>query len=115
MQKARFLHPLLLQELTDYTIDGTPTRFPGVKAPARGTFLPFSDGFRACLGRRFAEVEIAAVIAVLFRGHRASLKLLPGESWADAAKRVQIALDKSSNQFTMAVRKDIGIVWEARK
>lgn len=95
-------------------MDTASTRFPNVKQPARGTFLPFSEGFRACLGRRFAEVEIAAVITLLFHKHKVALKLLPGEKWGDAAARVQLALDKSSNQLTMAVRKDILVVWTER-
>lgn len=119
LQRVRFLYRSCTIRTDGCCIDSTTdtpqSRFAGVKAPARGTFLPFSEGFRGCLGRRFAEVEIAAVIAVLFHGHKATLKLLPGENWADAAKRVQLALDKSSNQFTMGVRKDIGVVWEERK
>ena len=35
--------------------------------PPRGSYIPFSDGARACLGRRFASVETIAVIAVLLR------------------------------------------------
>lgn len=34
--------------------------------PRRGAYLPFSEGARACLGRRFAQVEALAVLAVLF-------------------------------------------------
>ncbi|KAH8699412.1 cytochrome P450 monooxygenase-like protein [Phaeosphaeriaceae sp. PMI808] len=33
--------------------------------PAKGSFIPFSDGFRSCIGRRFAQVEILAALAVL--------------------------------------------------
>lgn len=29
--------------------------------------MPFSDGYRSCLGRRFAQIEILAVIAVIFK------------------------------------------------
>ncbi|KAK5138081.1 hypothetical protein LTR08_005879 [Meristemomyces frigidus] len=35
--------------------------------PAKGAYIPFSDGYRSCLGRRFAQVEILAVIAVMFK------------------------------------------------
>ena len=41
--------------------------------PPKGAYLPFSDGPRACLGRRFAQVEIATVLAVLFRSHSIEL------------------------------------------
>jgi cytochrome P450 len=35
--------------------------------PAKGAYIPFSDGYRSCLGRRFAQVEILAFLAVMFR------------------------------------------------
>ena len=41
--------------------------------PERGASMPFSDGARACLGRRIAQVEIIAALAVLFRGHSVEL------------------------------------------
>ncbi|KAI9846135.1 MAG: hypothetical protein M1838_001394 [Thelocarpon superellum] len=41
--------------------------------PPRGAFMAFSEGPRACLGRRFAQVEILAVIAVIFRDYSIEL------------------------------------------
>ncbi|PKS05762.1 hypothetical protein jhhlp_007591 [Lomentospora prolificans] len=41
--------------------------------PERGAYIPFSDGARSCLGRRIAQVEIVAALAVLFQ--RYSLEL----------------------------------------
>ncbi|KAI1815583.1 cytochrome P450 [Poronia punctata] len=35
--------------------------------PVRGSFIPFSDGARSCLGRRIAIVELLAVVAVIFQ------------------------------------------------
>lgn len=35
--------------------------------PKRGSYIPFSEGARACLGRRFAQVEILAVLAYIFK------------------------------------------------
>jgi cytochrome P450 len=35
--------------------------------PVRGSFIPFSDGPRSCLGRRIAIVEMLAAIAVIFQ------------------------------------------------
>ena len=29
--------------------------------------MPFSDGYRSCIGRRFAQVEILAVLATIFK------------------------------------------------
>ncbi|KAH8660629.1 cytochrome P450 [Xylariales sp. PMI_506] len=50
---------------------------PGQKAslfrPQRGVYFPFSDGSRSCVGRRFAQIEYCAAVAVLF--HRYSIEL----------------------------------------
>ena len=35
-------------------------------SPPKGAYIPFSEGYRACLGRRFAQVEVLAVLAVIF-------------------------------------------------
>ncbi|CAK7202560.1 hypothetical protein SEUCBS139899_005284 [Sporothrix eucalyptigena] len=48
--------------------------------PVRGSFVPFSDGPRSCLGRRIALVEMLAALAVLFQ--RYSIELAVDE-WAD--------------------------------
>lgn len=41
--------------------------------PPKGAYLPFSEGYRACLGRRFAQVEVLAVLAVLFQKYSVEL------------------------------------------
>lgn len=35
--------------------------------PLKGSYVPFSDGYRSCLGRRFGQVEILAVLATIFK------------------------------------------------
>ena len=41
--------------------------------PPRGAFFPFSDGARACLGRRFAQIEVLAALALIFRTYSLEL------------------------------------------
>lgn len=43
--------------------------------PLKGAYLPFSDGYRSCIGRRFAQVEILAAIAVIFQNYSVELAL----------------------------------------
>ena len=43
--------------------------------PPKGAYLPFSEGPRACMGRRFAQVEAFAVLAVIFRHFSVELDL----------------------------------------
>lgn len=45
----------------------------GLFHPVKGSYLPFSEGPRACLGRRFAQVEIMAVLATIFRDYSVEL------------------------------------------
>ena len=48
--------------------------------PVRGSFTPFSDGPRSCLGRRIAQVEMLAALAVLFQRYSVELAV---DEWAD--------------------------------
>lgn len=43
----------------------------------KGAYIPFSAGFRACSGRRFAQVEILAALAVIFRRNSVELDVGP--------------------------------------
>lgn len=47
--------------------------------PPRGAYIPFSEGARSCLGRRFAQIEALAVLAVIFREYSVELAL---DEWA---------------------------------
>lgn len=46
---------------------------PSMLHPRKGAYIPFSEGARSCLGRRFAQVEILAVLAVIFREYSVEL------------------------------------------
>ncbi|KAK3995136.1 cytochrome P450 [Cladorrhinum sp. PSN332] len=47
--------------------------------PIRGSFIPFGDGPRSCLGRRIAIVEMNAVFAVMFQKYSVELAV---DEWA---------------------------------
>ncbi|KAK3058249.1 hypothetical protein LTR09_001327 [Extremus antarcticus] len=57
-------------EEEDLDFDG-PDKRPDTAAslfrPPKSAYVPFSEGHRSCLGRRFAQVEILAVLAVIFK------------------------------------------------
>jgi hypothetical protein len=89
-------------------------RFPRVRKPARGTFLPWSEGSHAFFGRRFSEVEMTAILATLFSRHRCEIRRLDGESVTDATRRVQSALDRSTMHITLAVRERVDLIWYPR-
>lgn len=41
--------------------------------PRKGAYIPFSEGYRSCLGRRFAQIEILAVLALIFSQYSVEL------------------------------------------
>lgn len=70
------------EDETSTTLDDTPDfDGPDTRAdtsaslfrPAKGAYMPFSDGYRSCLGRRFAQVEILAVLAVVLKHYTVEL------------------------------------------
>lgn len=61
--------------------------------PVRGSYVPFSDGPRSCLGRRIAQVEIIAVLSVIFQRHSIELAV---DEWASDSE-VE-AMDRTERQ-----------------
>jgi cytochrome P450 len=51
--------------------------------PVKGSYIPFSDGYRSCIGRRFAQVEILVLFAVIFSTHSVELAV---DEWASDAE-----------------------------
>ncbi|KAF2634193.1 cytochrome P450 monooxygenase-like protein [Massarina eburnea CBS 473.64] len=47
--------------------------------PVKGSYIPFSDGYRSCIGRRFAQVELLAAFAVIFTQYSVELAV---DEWA---------------------------------
>lgn len=88
--------------------------------PPRGAYIPFSEGFRACLGRRFAQTEVLAVLAVIFKYYSVELALdkyasdeeveRMGETerrkvWGKVSEEVRgLMREKMSMVFTMQLR-----------
>ncbi|PHH92137.1 hypothetical protein CDD83_8810 [Cordyceps sp. RAO-2017] len=81
----------------------------GFLKPRVGTFIPFSEGSRGCLGRRFALVEVCAVVSTLFKTHSVALISGPGdgsdvrEAWLEARRRAALALSEGT-EFGMSLR-----------
>lgn len=69
--------------------------------PVRGSFIPFSDGARSCLGRRLAQVEVVAVLSVIFQKYSIELAV---DRWATdeevekMCKQERIELYKKARQ-----------------
>lgn len=78
--------------------------------PIKGAFIPFSEGARACPGRRFAQVEITAVIAVIFKTHTVELDV---SEWASDEEIEQMGNDERRAIYDKAKRKAIKLIRES--
>ncbi|KAL7268290.1 hypothetical protein RUND412_009091 [Rhizina undulata] len=92
-------------------LDGPALLSQRVRKPARGAFLTFSDGRRPCLGRKFAEVELVAILAALFRKHRIELALNPGVKMEDEKRRVERVYLNPDYRITTIIRERIKVRW----
>lgn len=84
--------------------------------PVRGSYIPFSDGYRSCIGRRFAQVEILAVLAVIFQHY--SVELAVDEFASDAeveampkrGKERKAVWQKASDRADHLLRETMGSI-----
>ncbi|MCJ1243607.1 hypothetical protein MMC30_000804 [Trapelia coarctata] len=91
--------------------------------PPRGAYIPFSEGYRACIGRRFAQVEVLAVLAVLFSQYSVELAVdewasdeevekmgeaerreVWGKAWDSAMEKLRTGLE---SVITLQMRRDV--------
>ncbi|PWY77047.1 cytochrome P450 monooxygenase [Aspergillus heteromorphus CBS 117.55] len=89
---------------------GPGLEYPTIHKPVRGAYLPFSDGFRACLGKKFAQVELVAALAVLLRDYRVELADNSEEGRGNACR----ILDKSTSVLTLAMRESVPLLFRKR-
>ncbi|KAL3473124.1 cytochrome P450 [Aspergillus californicus] len=75
-----------------------------IMEPRAGSYLPWSAGVQACTGRKFAQVEIVAAMASLFREHRMRPVLLDGEDFERAQARLLKATQDSYQLLVMQMR-----------
>ena len=74
------------------------------RIPVRGSFVGFSDGVRDCPGRKFAQVEFVATMAVLFRGGwrvEPVLDTLAGETPEAGRRRVLDLIENDSGSVLL--------------
>lgn len=87
--------------------------------PIKGSYISFSEGARACPGRRFAQVESTAVLSALFYKHSVELDVsdfasdeevermsLEGkkEVYEKARRRAEEVIRRSQQLITLQMR-----------
>jgi cytochrome P450 len=95
-------------------LSGPGLESQSIHKPHRGAFIPFSDGMRACVGRKFAQAEFVAALVVIFRKYRVTPATLEGESIQDAKKRTERALQESSTFLTLSLTEKVPLRFEQR-
>lgn len=68
--------------------------------PVPGSFIPFSDGARSCLGRRLAQVEVVAVLATIFQKYSVELAV---DRWASDDEVVKMSDAQKREVYTIAL------------
>jgi len=69
--------------------------------PQKGTFFPWSEGPQNCVGKKFSQVEAAAVLACVFRAHRIRVKAGVGETENISRRRAQDCVDDVNYDFLL--------------
>jgi cytochrome P450 len=80
-------------------VDESPDTASSMFRPARGAYVPFSEGARACLGRRFAQVEILAALSVIFTRYSVELGV---EEWATEEEVLEMSESERRNVWGKA-------------
>ncbi|OHF03814.1 cytochrome P450 [Colletotrichum orchidophilum] len=80
-----------------------------IKVPPDGAFLPWSEGKRACPGKRFSQVGFVAALSTLLYKHR--LEVIPneGESMENARKRVMGVIDDTYAVMTVHMHDPLSV------
>lgn len=82
--------------------------------PPKGAYIPFSEGHRSCIGRRFAQLEILAVLALIFSQYSVELAVdayandEEVETMDEVEKRK--VWDKAKNEVDRQMRDDMGTI-----
>ena len=75
--------------------------------PIKNSFIAFSEGARACPGRRFAQVEITAVLTAIFQKYSVELDV---SEWASDEEVSHMGLAEKKALYLKAADKADGIV-----
>ncbi|THV54440.1 hypothetical protein BGAL_0026g00110 [Botrytis galanthina] len=82
-------------------------------SPQKGTYVPWSEGARACPGKKFGQVEFVATMVSLFRKHRIEVVPEKGESVEEARRRAEKSVWDSEIVLLLQMKKPelVGVKW----
>ena len=105
----------LLSQSRVASISPETTRFID---PQSGSYIPWADGPRVCLGRKFSKVEFVATMAQLFGRYRVRPAAERGMPEEEARRRcLEMVKDSAITAITLQMRdpRRMALVWEVRE
>ena len=69
-------------------------------APIKGSYLPFAEGPRSCPGKRFAQVEMTAVLASIYQEYTVELDV---GKWASDAEVAEMSKSERKVVYEKAI------------
>ncbi|KAL8725345.1 MAG: hypothetical protein Q9166_007405 [cf. Caloplaca sp. 2 TL-2023] len=85
------------------------TRDPatGFLLPNPGTFVPFSDGIRGCLGKKFALVELVALVSRIFGKYSVEMAVEEDVAALNTREKRKTAWEKARRRTETALYKGV--------
>lgn len=82
--------------------------------PPKGSYIPWSEGGRACPGKSFAQVEFVAAMVALFRDDFVEPEVKDGERMECARKRMEdLVADSGMVLLLQMLRPEMaGVCWK---
>lgn len=71
--------------------------------------MVFGIGHRSCLGRKFALVELVALLSTLLKETRVELVLEEGEDWNGARARAMLSIDQRTTKIAMRMLNEVKV------
>ncbi|KAH8429078.1 cytochrome P450 [Aspergillus melleus] len=84
--------------------------FSTIHRPVRGAYAPFSDGVRACLGKKFAQVEFVVALAVIVKQFRVEL----AEGSVESRKNAERVLEGGISVLTLGMEENVPLRFRRR-
>ncbi|KAE8324192.1 cytochrome P450 [Aspergillus sergii] len=96
-------------------LSGPGLEYDTIHKPVRGSYIPFSDGFRSCIGKKFAQVEFVVAMAIIFRQYRVMLaRSNERETENDLRRRAEKVLGESTAFITLSMRDEVPLLFQKR-
>lgn len=89
---------------------GPGLEYPTIHKPYRGAYIPFSDGFRACLGKKFSQVEFVAALTTVLQQYRIEL----ADNSEKGRMNAERVLNQSTAIITLAMREEVPLLFRRR-